>query len=230
MTARTLVHHGSRIFWALMAAALAFTLTTNGAQATHQPADKVAASGGVDDVTFVEEGQTELLLQETFRTSTTSDLLLQVASECSITTEVTTVGNDHQAARGQLKYYMTIATDGGDPEPVGVTQTSTSTTDSQDGDDGNVVFCDRKYERETTLFDDEDATIRTFMDTRTANAFNWVEINAGRGIHTVKLYATYSDADTTDGGESTGVVGRRTLIIEPVKMKNDEHVTDVAVD
>src|SRR5687768_16044937 len=31
MTARTLVHYGTKVFWALMAAALAFTLMTPGA-------------------------------------------------------------------------------------------------------------------------------------------------------------------------------------------------------
>ncbi len=228
---RTLLTKGSKIFLALVATALIYTLG-GVAQAHHQPADKVAATAGVDDIAFVGEGQTELLLTETFRTSTTSDLLLQVASECSIATTVTTVGDDDETARGQLRYFMTISTDGGQERPVGVTTTSTSTTTSVDHDEGEVVFCDRRYQRQTSLFgnDDQSHTIETFMNTRTANAFNWVELNAGKGIHTVKLYATYSDEDTTDGGKSAGVVGRRTLIIEPVKMKNDEHVNDLMVD
>lgn len=218
------------LYIALLTALLIPYLTAD-AEANHQPADKVVASANVDDIVFAAEGETVQLLEETFRTSTTSDLLLHISSECSITTEVTTVGNDLEAARGQLKYFLTISTDGSEERPIGIAQTADHPTEPGSAEDnGNVVFCDRKYERETTMFDDEDATIRTFMETRTANAFNWVQLNAGRGIHTVRLYASYSDADTTDGGESTGVVGRRTMIIEPVKMKNDEHVSDVVVD
>ena len=40
-----------------------------------------------------------------------------------------------------------------------------------DEDDGRVTFCNRLYERETTLFDDEDATIRTYMATRQARSW-----------------------------------------------------------
>ncbi|MBW3619987.1 MAG: hypothetical protein KY461_07065 [Actinobacteria bacterium] len=225
------LHNRSSIAGVILLLLALLVVTVGRADANHQPADKVVASGAIEDVAFVGEGEEVQLLEETFRTSTTSDLLLQIASECSITTEVTTIGNDHQTARGQLKYHLTIATDGGAEQPIGIGQTATHPTEPGTAtDDGSVVFCDRKYERETTLFEDEEATIRTFMDTRTANAFNWVQLNAGKGIHTVRLYATYSDADTTDGGASTGVVGRRTMIIEPVKMKNDEHVQDVNVD
>lgn len=200
------------------------------ADADHQPADKVVATAGVDDIEFVEPGASVQLLEETFRTSTTSDLLLHVSSECSIVTEITTSGNELSSAQGQLRYYLTISTDGGEERPIGVTQSADHPTEpGTSEDDGNVVFCDRQYERETTLFDDEDATIRTYMETRAANAFNWVHLNAGNGIHTVRLYATYTENNVNDG-EATGIVGRRTMIIEPVKMKNDEHVEDVLVD
>ncbi|MBW3661576.1 MAG: hypothetical protein KY469_00630 [Actinobacteria bacterium] len=216
------------IYLALLTALLV-PYFTGEADATHQPADKVVASAGIDNLTFVAPGDAALLLEETFRTSTTSDLLLHVSSECSIITEVTTMGNETSSAEGQLRYHLTISTDGGAEQPIGVTQSSEHPTEPGTGDDGNVVFCDREYERETTLFDDQDATIRTYMETRAANAFNWVQLNAGKGIHTVKLYATYTEINVNDG-DATGVVGRRTMIIEPVKMKNDEQVQDVVVD
>jgi hypothetical protein len=199
------------------------------ADAAHTPADKVVASASIDDIAFVAPGEAVLLLEESFRTATTSDLLLQISSECSIVTEVTTRGNQLSSAQGQLRYNLTISTDGGPERPIGVAETSTHPTEPGTGDDGNVVFCDRQYERETSLFDDPDATIRTFMETRAANAFNWVHLNAGRGIHTVKLYATYTENNVNDG-DATGVVGRRTMIIEPVKMNVHEQVQDAAVD
>lgn len=197
-------------------------VTTGRAEANHQPADKVVVSANIDEVTFVEpDHDRELLLEETFRTSSTSDLLLQVSSECSITNEVTTVGSDMSDARGQLKFLLTISTDGGAERPIGVVE--------GDETDGGVVFCDRLYQRETAFTDDEDHAIETFIRTRTANAFNWVQPNAGKGVHTVRLYADYLET-TTNTGDAMAVVGRRTMIIEPVKMKNDEHVQDVNVD
>lgn len=229
--ARTLLGHSSRIFTALVAAALIFTWTTN-AQATHRPANKVAAAGSVDEEPFLVGGEPVLLLQETFKTSKPADLLLNVAAECSIVTEVTTVGNSESTARGQLEFFLTMSTNGGTPERIGVTQASTAPNEDEDGDTGEVVFCNRTYERETTLFNDEDATIRTFMETRNANAFNWLELNAGSGVHTVRLFAQYSEAESTTAGAATasGVVGARTLIIEPVRAKNDEHVDELDTD
>lgn len=230
MPARAAVARHRSTLASIVLLVLAITVVVVGrADATHRPADKVAATSNIDDIVFIAPEQGVLLLQEQFRTSTTSDLLLHISSECSIVTEVTTVGNDAQYARGQLRYYLTMSTDGGPEQPVGVTQTSSHPTEPGHGDDGSVVFCDRMYERETTLFDDEDATIRTYMETRSANAFNWVQLNAGRGIHTVKLYATFTPAET-ETGRAQGVVGRRTMIIEPVKAKNDEQVSDLVVD
>src|SRR5688572_30712827 len=113
---------------ALLAVLLLASYFTAQANATHQPADKVSATSNVNDIRFVEDGESELLLKQSFRTSTTSDLLIQVASECSIITDVTTTGDDKSNARGQLRYYLTLSTNGGPERPVGVMQTATSTT------------------------------------------------------------------------------------------------------
>lgn len=234
---RTLLHGGSKLFTAMVVAALVFTWTTN-AQANHQPANKIAAAGSVEDEPFIVAGEPVLLLQETFKTSKPTDLLLNVAAECSIVTEVTTVGNDTSTASGQLEFFLTKVTSDGDPttedkpERIGVTQESTAPNEDEDGDTGEVVFCNRTYQRETTLFNDDDATIRTFMETRNANSFNWLELNAGSGVHTVSLYAQYTEAEDATKGEATaeGVVGARTMIIEPVRAKNDEHVDTLDTD
>jgi len=215
---------------ALLAVLLMSTYLVSQANANHQPADKPFAAASKIDRFDV--GTATTLLTATVRNSKPADIMLLVSMECSIITDVTTTGDDKSNARGQLRYYLTLSTNGGPEKPVGVMQTATSTTSpGTTTDDGNVVFCDRIYERETSLFgeDDQDHTIRTFIETRHANAFNWVQLNAGNGVHTLKLYATYTEAKLNTA-DAEGVVGRRTMIIEPVKAKNDEQVTDLVVD
>jgi hypothetical protein len=224
-----------RLSTALLGALVAAILAnTQGVFATHKPADKVAASANIDDIAFVTATTDRPLLTETFRTATPTDLILQVSAECSIVTDVVTTGNDSTAAGGRLKFYMTIQTGTGPQQIIGVTETATgTTTPGTPGDDGRVVFCNQTYQRDVTNLGDtnnDDARIRTFLETRHANAFNWVHLNAGNGIHTVRLFADYDETETGADAIARGVVGRRTLVIEPVKAKNDEQVTDVVVD
>jgi len=186
-----------------------------GASAGHEPADKVSAAGSTTEV--VGPGTEVVLLSEKVRTSTPSDLILGVTAECSITTEVTTVGNDLQSAEGKVKIWVEID---GQRVPV-------STDDVNPIDRGKVVFCNRLYLRETSLFDDEDATIRTFMKTRDANGFNWLALNVGSGIHTIEVKADLT-LESTNNGQAMAAVGKRTLIVEPTKAANDEAVTDLA--
>lgn len=176
------------------------------------PADKVSASGSTTEV--IGAGEVVTLLSEKIRTSSPADLILSATAECSITTEVTTVGNDSQSAFGQVRMWIEI-----DGEPVPVAQ--------NDADAGRVVFCNRTYQRETSLFDDEDATIRTFLETRAANGFNWLRLNTGSGIHLVELKAEFT-TQSTDSASALAAVGNRTLVVEPTKAAHDEEITDLA--
>lgn len=181
-------------------------LVINPAEADHQPADKVVAAGSNVEV-FAPQAEVTLLAQ-TLRTSTPADLLLQVTAECSIVTNVTTVGNDDQSAQGRIAVWIEV-----DGNEVPVTA----------GSDGDVVFCNRMYRRQTVNFDDEDATIRTFFNTRDANGFNWLALDVGSGIHTIEVKATL-DASATPGAQAEAAVGNRTLVVEPTHMANDAGV------
>ncbi|MGH2957839.1 MAG: hypothetical protein ACRDL6_12710, partial [Solirubrobacterales bacterium] len=178
---------------ALVLSFLAFLIASAGdqADATHQPADKVIASGSKVEV--FGPGQEVTLLSGQVRSSSTSDLMLQVTAECALTTNVTTVGNDDQSAEGTVEVWVEI-----DGQPVGINNIGTSTTSSEAQDDGKAVFCNRAYRRQTELFDDEDATIRTFFDTRNANGFNWVALNVGNGIHTIEVKANLTETATNN--------------------------------
>lgn len=184
--------------------------------ATHKPADKVVASGSTVEVVSPAEEVT--ILSGILRSSAPSDLLLSVTSECAITTDVKTEGNDDQMAEGVVKVWVEI-----DGEAVGINNIPTSTTSAEAQDDGKVVFCNRSYRRKTTLFDDEDATIETFFRTREANAFNWVALNVGNGTHEVAVKATLTET-ATNKATADAAVGNRTLVVEPAKLANDAGV------
>ena len=173
------------------------------ATATHSPANKVTALGS--NVEVVAPGEEVVLLAGTMKTSSPTDLLLSVSLECSILTQVTTVGNDDQEAFGRVEVWVEI-----DGVPVGVTA----------NDNGRVVFCDRVHQQETTLFDDEDATIRSYLETRTANAFNWAALNVGSGMHSIVVKGTLTKG-ATEGAMAEAAIGKRTFIAEPTKLAND---------
>lgn len=231
---RTLLESGSKIFLVLLAVALVYTLGGQAAEATHEPANKTSVAGAYDDTpVLATNGQRVLLLSETLKTSKPTDLILSATAECSIITNVITTGDQSaSSARGQLRFYMEIVTDGV-TRPVAVEQTSTGPNRSTDNDPGDVVFCDRTYTRSTSGFglDDQSHKIETYMNTRSANAFNWFALNVGSGIHEVNLYAEYDGNGTTAGNTASGIVGTRTLVIQPTKAKNDEnvHPTEIVV-
>jgi hypothetical protein len=197
----------------LAAAVVAVGLSGTLAISAGTPANKVSAAGSAAEVVSPAENVT--LLSERIRTSKPADLILGVTAECVITTELTTVGNDEQSASGVVRMWVTID---GNAVPV----SSNDTTDP-----GKVGFCDREQERETTMFDDEDATIRTLDKAGQANGFNWMALNVGSGMHTVAVKADLT-TEATDTASALAAVGKRTLIIEPTHAAHREDVTDLA--
>ena len=169
-----------KVLLAVIAAAMvAFGLTGPWAVATHEPADKTAGTASsIDQV-----DDSVVLLEEKMRVSSTSDLILSTTAECSILTSLNTEGgpdvqSEADGAFGQVELWITI-----DGKRVPVSST--------ENDDGEVVFCNRAYQRTVTDneenegiggnangdgIDSEDDFIRT----RTANGFNWMAFNVGK--------------------------------------------------
>ena len=197
----------------LLAGVLIMQLLGTTAVATHEPANKVSAAGSTAVVSA--PGEDVVLLSEKVKTSKPSDLILSVTLECVITTELTTVGNDSQSAEGRVRVWVEI-----DDKPVPVS------ADDPAADSGRVTFCDRLEERATTLFDDEDATIRTLVRTGHAEGFNWMALDVGSATHTIEVHAQLVTS-ATESASALAAVGKRTLIVEPTKSANDEAVTQL---
>jgi len=183
-------------------------IASQGAQA-NLPADKVSASGS--DVLVTNPGNAITLLSETIRTSDTADLLIGFTAECSIATDLTTVGNDTSSAEGVVRVWVEI-------DGVAVSVAG--------GDDGRITLCNQANHRDTTNFDDEDATIHTHLLTAAANGFDWMALNVGHGIHTVTVKAELTET-ATNNATADAAVGKRTLTIEPTHAAVGETVSDV---
>lgn len=196
--------------------------STVGAQTSTEKSKKTSMAGGTTEV--VGPNEKVLLLSEKIRTTKYTDLLLGVTAECAITTELTTVGNDEAGASGLVNIYIEI-----DGKRIAVTDTDRNFATAED--DGKITFCNRAEERETTLFDDEDSTIRTFQATKQAAGFNWAALNVGPAnvVHEIKVYGELSTTTTPGAGDAsaTAAIGRRTLIVEPVKAAKDEQIIDL---
>ncbi|MGH7856760.1 MAG: hypothetical protein ACREQY_05465 [Candidatus Binatia bacterium] len=200
------MRNGARMLGAIGAVCLLTLAAGASAQAAHEPANKTAVSASSVEVA----GPTEEveILQATVRTSSPADLWLAVTLECSLVTDVTTMGNDDQMAQAGIDVWIEI-----DGNRVFVS------TDDPEG--GEVTFCNRMYRRQTEMFDDEDATIRTFFSTKSAHGFNWTSFNVGSGVHDIRVKAAL-DEEASQNATAEAVIGNRTLVVEPIKAANDE--------
>ena len=179
-------------------------LTVNFAIAAGEPADKASVSGS--DVLVTEPGAPETILQTSLRSSTPSDVTFGVTLECSIATELKTVGNDDQSAAGVVDVWVEV-------DDVAVPVAT--------GDNGHVTFCNESHRRKTSAFEDEDATIETFDVSKQANAFNWTRLNMGNGIHKIEVVAQLTETATNEN-TADAAIGKRTLTVNPTHMAVDE--------
>jgi hypothetical protein len=191
------------------------------------PANKAVAAGSHLEV--IAANQQETIMTATFKTSKPEDLLMTVSLECSILTSLTT-NNDNPSskARSGVRAWLTL-----DDKVVPITDTSTPPQDpnaSGNGDSAKdgVNFCDREYQR--TVTDDEDPldgidSESDYIATKSAHAFSWVRLNAGSGIHTVKVVAQFNNS-TSGNAQASAIVGNRTLVIEPTKLANNAVIAE----
>jgi hypothetical protein len=188
-----------------------------GGDGTSNAANKTAANSSTAQKLSADVVDSDLglsVLTTTIKTSKTTDLLLQLSMECALWTEVISTTIQDQVdgykpyARAEAHVVAWIEVDG-----VAVKLAS--------DDDGKVVFCDRVHEQEIDDIDNSTGnfTIRQRLETRQANAFDWVVLNAGVGTHTVVVKVDI-EASNTEGSFAEGAVGKRMLIVEPTRFAN----------
>ena len=190
-----------------------------------EPANKpgVAINRG-SPITFVTASAPVRVLTEVVKTSKPTDLLLSVTAETSIITDVTTTGSQTQSADGKLEFFITLDND---PNPILPTG-SAGPNQTRQGDTGRIVFANQIY-RSRTMFNDpmdNSDEIQTYLETKHATGFNWAVLNAQSGIHTINVWAQYSENESSTAAMATGVIGNRSLIVQPIKCQVNESVVD----
>jgi hypothetical protein len=205
---RLLSAESAKLLAVALVVALAMTLVQSRQQADadHFPADKATVAASTIDV--AEPGEAITILRTRMRTSAPSDLILQLTAECTIITNLKTIGNDESRAAGTIETWVEVD---GKRVPV-----------AEGDEDGEVTLCHRAYERKNSMFDDEDATIETFLDTKASHGFNWLALNVGNGIKLIEVKARLTEEATVDNATAKAIIGNRTLIIEPTKAAHDE--------
>ena len=177
------------------------------AEANHAPADKIGVSASTVEVLSTplvagSSSQDVTLLSWTLKTSSPTDLSISVHAECGLWTDVQVIGGGNSSSNASVKVWVEV-----DGTPVSVSE--------QSGDDGKIVFCNRELRLDAAV-----PFLDLFQRSRSANAFQWMDLNVGAGFHTVEVKARL-DSNVTGIGMAQAGVGRRTLIVEPVKLAND---------
>jgi hypothetical protein len=194
---------GAAVLAAAAAAAL-WVVTASGGAVDNLPSDKMTVTGS--QLESAAPGQDVTLLGPVqMRTSTPEDLVLQVSAECSLLTGLTTTGNETADSQGQVQVWVEV-----DGKKVAVVPgpPSSTTTDDQ----SKVTFCNRAYHRTTSGFGPTES-IDDYINTKAANAFNWVTVNVGNGIHTIAVKGDLTA--TATNGTAEAKIGNRTLVVQP---------------
>ncbi len=220
------VQRVSRWMLALLMTATVAGVATYRAGANHQPADKVAVSAST-----IQEFSTPAdpnaappvvtLLRGTIKTASPTDLMFLVNLECTLFTDIKTVGDDESGASTHIDVWVTV-----DGAPVPVT-----TVPANGGpDNGKVTFCDRSFRRVTSGFEGDDEeqdannTIEDFLRTKSSHGFNWLKLNLGSSPspHVIEVKATIThELQGNKLGNAQAIVGKRTLLVLPAKLAND---------
>ena len=181
------------------------------------PSAKCSASWSGTDYTDEPDVWTDVpSLSTQIKTSEKADLIISVTAECALATDVKIKGKgteDTSESLAQIKIQALVWKDG----------------EWVTAEPGSVVFAYRKMILKGLLWAGSDLGmaalpeqyIEIYEETRTANAFNFVLKNVGQGVHGVKVQVMTDTKEGFDGANVSAVIGKRTLVVESVRMVND---------
>jgi hypothetical protein len=172
------------------------------ASATHTGADEIGVSAAVLRVMQTPAGTSSLpvtLLTATARSGATFDLVVELAAECALWTDI--VPPEPEAA-AQVTVWVER---NGIVLPV--TRDANGDGIASDPDDGRVVLCNRAFKLAAPASD----VSTLYQNARQANAFNWVVYSVPGGTHTLQVRAQLNASVTGVGTFAQAAVGKRTL-------------------
>lgn len=179
------------------------------------PSAKATASWVGIDYTNPEPGvfYEDTDLMTIIKTSEKADLILSLSAETCLGTNVKISGTGATDSQATVIARVEVYKDGvleGVAEP------------------GEVTFGDRLVKLRGLLWTGSQFLtelptqfIELYMSTRDAHCFNFVVKDLNSGVHTVKVFwkSTWSGVET-DLGDLTAMVGKRSMVVEAVRMVN----------
>jgi hypothetical protein len=175
---------------------------------SNMPADKMTVTASTTSVS--NPNADAVLMKAQMKTSTPADLRLQVTAECTILSQITNMGSSTQNYIAKVEIWIEVD---GVPVPVVPPASMTGASGQSGGaDNGRVVFCNREFTR-TTAFDSQNESVQDIENTEQANAFNWVAMNVGNGVHAIVVKAHFTDTNGADTF-AHGVVSKRGLTVD----------------
>ena len=224
------------------------------AGADHTPADKAAARGS--KMVVVGPDAAKPILAVTMKTSKPQDLIFSVSLECSIITQTYIPGGETATsqssnAEGTVRIWVEID---GKVVPINSSVAPPNNPSQTGNATDKVTFCHREQEHQVTdNEEDENDHLppcpqpqgvpcnqntngdgldeqRLYLNSKTANAFNWIYMNAGAAVHTIVVYADLVTSDAacpaegqpaTEAECSEALIGNRTLTVFPERLSND---------
>jgi hypothetical protein len=217
-----------------------FAEAQSSAKATGKCADLNILSVSQSDV----EGEWQLILFNTIKTSEQKDMNVDVSLECGLLTRTVVKskgGNkDTSIAEGSVK--VVVVVDAG-------------TEDERVMDPGEVTFCRRTQELSAVfqgLLTDEDGNVclssnpltgaitideeclrpeevDLLLDTMNANSFNFILDDLGSGVHSVSVYAKVDlSTESMEGSaEAKALIGKGSMAVEEIRFIKSEDIAEL---
>src|SRR5262245_58310349 len=159
------MNDGAGRFLMLVVAAMALVLPNQKAASDLQPTNRLsltATEAEVFTVPLVSGSRTSpiALLRDSMNLTARADLVIRVAAECGLYTDVVGIGHVSSASSANVDVWLEV-----DGRPV--------TAGSVSENDGDVVFADQEFALSPSQFDDPGATATIFEKTRSRHAYNW---------------------------------------------------------
>lgn len=174
------------------------------------PANKIAVAGSsLAEMQATPGKRVVTLFSESLKTSSPTDLILSVDAECSIITNIFVMNDQTSEAIGTVKVWVEV-----DGKTVAVSPDDAVET-------GRVVFCNRAFKAAIFDLEDDDARFEYYLSTRSTHGFSWITMDVGNGVHSIAVKAEL-ETSVTGQGEAAAAVLKRTLVVDPVKLANDE--------
>lgn len=189
------------------------------ATASWDSTDYDPSPGDWVDVPFGTEGVA-------IKTSEPADLIISFTAEGALATDVKIKGTGEiteSTSKAKIEVQALVGTDinkDGDYDDDGEWATA---------EPGEVVFAYRLMTLKGLLWSPAqvgmitlpEQWIEIYKETRAAHSFNFVLKNVGSGVHPVKIQVKTEKIAGFEGGTVTTVIGKRTLLVESVRMVND---------